>query len=689
MLNLERTVLSRGRFTFSTLIRVPSLPLVLDTFSKDKKALFNRNTVDFNEKKFNNSFSVQGGMLCDEMGLGKTISMIALVLSHPREVNEEGRYSGGKGGIRAKIPTFVSKATLVVCPSQLVDQWRQEITSNSSLTCIYVAFAVQHRKLTYQALLDVDVVIVSEKFLFSNAYYEFMPQKREMETRAKSSLPFTASKPQSTHVRPLFHQVDWHRIILDEGNEVLATNNLDHFVSNFRWYVTGTPPRDRRKSLSNALAFLNLKLGRYGGTLAGEVVKRQAVRQHIFRRNMKDDVSEQTNLPAIQKQAVLVSLTPIEQTIYDATTFDEDPAVLRRYVGNPRSRLGSLSDPKLPTKLVAFYKEQMASHVVSWKKSQKLLEKAQETLRSPPHMLTIREIEEHNQVIGGWETLTIPYLERRIIQRVCQITCFTRLMTGESNFDYCDGCGKHTLGCLSLTCGHTLCSLCLVETLQNKGLCLYCQGQVDIIDSVLRAETKVDPEIALSLSIGDTNDDSWCSALRSRRGPKFAETAKYLKKMMSAEASVKIIMFSQSKCRLAEYVNELRNHDPETFKDKLVFCKGNVSERKKQLDRFRSTGEGSSRILLLSQKNFASGAHLPEATHVLLIDPVVGSEEEVRAMDSQAIARAHRLGQNEVIPTVRFVIQQTIDQDDYERAYGFISHRGPPPKSARSAFSLI
>lgn len=49
---------------------------------------------------------------------------------------------------------------------------------------------------------------------------------------------------------------------------------------------------------------------------------------------------------------------------------------------------------------------------------------------------------------------------------------------------------------------------------------------------------------------------------------------------------------------------------------------------------------------MLSLEHAASGTNLIEATHVVLIDPVAGTKQRSVAVESQAIGRAHRMGQN-------------------------------------------
>ena len=74
--------------------------------------------------------------------------------------------------------------------------------------------------------------------------------------------------------------------------------------------------------------------------------------------------------------------------------------------------------------------------------------------------------------------------------------------------------------------------------------------------------------------------------------------------------------------------------------------------------------------MLLSLAHNASGTHLPVATHIVLLDAAVGSEENAKALDSQAIARAHRIGQNQCVTVVRFTTQKSIEEEDHERIYG-------------------
>ena len=58
------------------------------------------------------------------------------------------------------------------------------------------------------------------------------------------------------------------------------------------------------------------------------------------------------------------------------------------------------------------------------------------------------------------------------------------------------------------------------------------------------------------------------------------------------------------------------------------------------------------RVIMLSLEHAASGTNLTEATHIVLIDPVAGTQAEAVSIEQQAIGRAHRMGQNKQVSLI-------------------------------------
>ncbi len=142
---------------------------------------------------------ISGGLLCDEMGLGKTIQMIALM--RKKKVNK----------------------TLIVVPKSIVGQWISEI-----------------KKFTGS--------------FFSVCEYDG-PKRKFDETCDICLCPYSV-------VRDLI-DIQWDRIILDEGHEIrnqksLVYKNVISLKSTTKWILTGTPIFNKMKDFVTLCKFIGL-----------------------------------------------------------------------------------------------------------------------------------------------------------------------------------------------------------------------------------------------------------------------------------------------------------------------------------------------------------------------------------------------------------------------------------------------
>jgi len=117
---------------------------------------------------------------------------------------------------------------------------------------------------------------------------------------------------------------------------------------------------------------------------------------------------------------------------------------------------------------------------------------------------------------------------------------------------------------------------------------------------------------------------------------------------------------------------------------------GNVMRRNKAIVEFKNT----CKVILLGLGTAASGTNLTEATHVFLVDPMSGTAKEIKAIESQAIARAHRRGQEKVITIVRFLMKDSIEHTNYLNVYGAskisqVSRAKPLVVRSHSAATLL
>lgn len=82
--------------------------------------------------------------------------------------------------------------------------------------------------------------------------------------------------------------------------------------------------------------------------------------------------------------------------------------------------------------------------------------------------------------------------------------------------------------------------------------------------------------------------------------------------------------------------------------------KGQV-KLERELANFRS--DPAVRALLLPLRSGANGINLVEATHVLLLEPLLNS-----AVEAQAVGRVHRISQTKATTVHRFVVRGTIEE---------------------------
>ncbi|KAL9239942.1 hypothetical protein vseg_014213 [Gypsophila vaccaria] len=137
---------------------------------------------------------------------------------------------------------YLSRATLVVVPSNLVDHWRTQIEKHVGLGQLQVYFWTDGKKPSVHSLAwDYDVVITT----FSRLSAEWSPPKMSA-----------------------LLQVHWMRVVLDEGHTLGSSLNLTNkmqmavtLCASNRWILTGTPtpntPSSQVSHLQPMLKFLH------------------------------------------------------------------------------------------------------------------------------------------------------------------------------------------------------------------------------------------------------------------------------------------------------------------------------------------------------------------------------------------------------------------------------------------------
>eukprot|EP01012_Entosiphon_sulcatum_P031069 TRINITY_DN3877_c0_g1_i5.p1 TRINITY_DN3877_c0_g1~~TRINITY_DN3877_c0_g1_i5.p1 ORF type:complete len:1233 (+),score=222.91 TRINITY_DN3877_c0_g1_i5:26-3724(+) len=180
---------------------------------------------------------ISGGFLCDEMGLGKTHCVMSLVKLNPppaKLVQVEGN------------PRAV-RATLVVCPDHLLEQWQNELDKfqpgGIPLKVSVYSTAAKGQKID----LDADIVLT-----------RFFDLKNELHFTPRSD--YGQREVVAERISPLW--VTWWRVVVDESTELRSSLNhaklLYNLPATHRWCVTGTPMDMHPKELLGSLMFLRV-----------------------------------------------------------------------------------------------------------------------------------------------------------------------------------------------------------------------------------------------------------------------------------------------------------------------------------------------------------------------------------------------------------------------------------------------
>ena len=186
-----------------------------------------------------------GGIQADEMGLGKTIQTIALVMRKPCK-------------------------TVVVVPSRLLSQWREQIDLFADEAAkVNITLTTYHRvvnSLGRPMCSSCDEGVRHDTFKFHKCMEEYEKCVSEMKVGLRSIV-----KPNITYKHPLPDSVvtiEWDRVVLDEAHEIRNTNSqrflaCQRIKARYRWCLSGTPVQNKMGDLVSLFRFLRLDLSRF------------------------------------------------------------------------------------------------------------------------------------------------------------------------------------------------------------------------------------------------------------------------------------------------------------------------------------------------------------------------------------------------------------------------------------------
>ena len=195
-------------------------------------------------------------------------------------------------------------------------------------------------------------------------------------------------------------------------------------------------------------------------------------------------------------------------------------------------------------------------------------------------------------------------------------------------------------------CGHLFCYNCVKPFIEKQRKCPMCQKPVNT-NEIYMIEKPI-PEDKKDKEFEDKQE------LIGKVGTKLGNLIFFIKKNNLKH----FIIFSQW--------DDLLKKVGDVFNDygiTNVFCKGNIWQRDKAIREFNDNK--NIKVIMLSSESAASGTNLTKADMVILLDPVYGTYEYRRNTEWQAIGRAYRMGQTKEVEVVRFIIENTVEEEIY------------------------
>lgn len=549
-----------------------------------------------------------GGILADEMGMGKTVQTIALFMSDDRATR--------------------CGPNLVVAPVVALMQWKNEIEAHSGGRLSTFIFHGKGKTATREQLLAHDVVLSTYSLL------ESVFRKQTYGFRRKNGL---------VKEKSLLHDIEFHRIVLDEAHNVKdrnagTTRSVSEIKASKRLCLSGTPLQNRIGELYSLLRFLHVtpfnqyfcrkcSCAKHTYDFAGKTCKScghfYGVHHNFFNYSILSHI--QKNVPGEHEQAMVHLRLLLKRLMLRRTKLERaddlglPPRVveIRRDYFNPEEKdlyesIYSDSSRKFNTFV--------AQGVV---------------LNNYANIFTLitrmRQMADHPDLVLKRHMTAGGYVQNT---QVCQL------------------CNEAAEEPIQSQCRHVFCRLCISEYCgswsgpADELECPVCHVGLTIDLSAAALEAAYEHAGAKGSIVNRINmSGGW------RSSTKIEALVEELYKLRSSKQTIKSIVFSQFTSMLDLVEWRLHRAGFQTVK-----LQGSMQPAQRDAIIKHFMSQPQVEIFLVSLKAGGVALNLCEASQVFILDPWWNPSVEWQSGD-----RVHRIGQHRPVKITRLVIQDSIE----------------------------
>ncbi|KAL6904139.1 SNF2 family N-terminal domain-containing protein [Trichoderma evansii] len=493
-----------------------------------------------------------------------------------------------------------SRSTLVIVPSALlVYNWINEIKTHLKKGVKKIKYHGSDRPTKLSDVLDSDIVVTTYSTL-----------KAEFQNKSAKSL---------------LHCIDWYRIVLDEAHIIrrratLFYRSCDELHANSRWCLTGTPIQNRLADIGTLFAFIR-----------ADPFSKASVFRKWIEVPFEQSTDDSTTIAIKDRLVMLIEALCLRRT-KDVIKLPEMRSCFRELEFTPEEREQYENTKKILMRMICHRVGEVdkSSHFGLFQMN-----------------LQMRLLCNHG-------TYQQPFSWRRRSYQDEREAAISAL--GQNSEISCSGCQSPMpiLGSSWLRsdynkrCNHVLCSECIEQSGSLAGcpVCLLTLGS-DMMGNNASANSEDVPDWPAKDKLGN-NDDHYFH--REGHSTKMKALIEDVEKDLNETKSIIFSCWTRTLKLLSRYLEEAG------IKYLCIDGSCSLSQRQAKLDQFANDDE--KRVLIMTTGTGGFGLNLTCANRIFIVELQWNP-----GVESQAIARAIRLGQKSEVKVTRYLIKGTVEEE--------------------------